>query len=360
MPKKNKNSNIQDINTFELLRTRAQSLFYYYGKILETGLKASFKRGEPTWRILRYERITNPEDHILPLSKTKYVRPKTFEKQLLFLKKNSNLISLETLVELIADRKEIPKKTIALTFDNGHTDFHKNALPLLFKYKVPATLFIYPSLINSAQQFWSDTILYQSLALFKAGLSFNDCSFANRFFTEEFKDNGDLFSLLFKAETLIDILKRNRQEIPEVIKELSSITNKLGGIEIERNFLSLDELIDIKNYGISLGIINYDHSIYNDLEGYDLIEKMTKSKSILKKLSVDQFQTVAAPEGLYNLDSVNTLNSMGVKNILSADEFDQNLDYQTKVLGRIPIFEFSSFCNDYFALRIWGRRALNF
>jgi len=77
------------------------------------------------------------------------VSPHNFEKQLEFLRDgNWNVLSLTTLTSLLKEQKEIPKKTVFLTFDDAYSDFIENALPLLEKYQIPATLFVPTGLVG--------------------------------------------------------------------------------------------------------------------------------------------------------------------------------------------------------------------
>jgi len=70
------------------------------------------------------------------------VLPKDFEKQMNYLfKKKYNVVSLKKLVEYIKNRN-IPEKTIVLTFDDGYEDNYQFAFPVLKKYKFPATIFL--------------------------------------------------------------------------------------------------------------------------------------------------------------------------------------------------------------------------
>jgi peptidoglycan/xylan/chitin deacetylase (PgdA/CDA1 family) len=47
---------------------------------------------------------------------------------------------------------------VAVTFDDGYADVVINALPILEKYQVPATIFIVVDAINSSAEFWWDQL----------------------------------------------------------------------------------------------------------------------------------------------------------------------------------------------------------
>lgn len=66
-----------------------------------------------------------------------------FERQikLLYLLKY-NILTLEELTGLIKNRKPIPMRTVAITFDDGYEDNYLCAFPVLKKYNIPATIFI--------------------------------------------------------------------------------------------------------------------------------------------------------------------------------------------------------------------------
>jgi len=76
----------------------------------------------------------------------------TFERQMRFLKTHHyNVVALEALADLIAGKKPIPQKTVALTFDDGYKDNFTNAFPVLKKYGLPATMFIIINEVGRAQ-----------------------------------------------------------------------------------------------------------------------------------------------------------------------------------------------------------------
>jgi peptidoglycan/xylan/chitin deacetylase (PgdA/CDA1 family) len=70
------------------------------------------------------------------------VNPKQFEIQMEYLRKNYNVVSLDKIIYFIKEGKSLPKKPVAITFDDGYYNVYQNAYPILKKYKLPATIFI--------------------------------------------------------------------------------------------------------------------------------------------------------------------------------------------------------------------------
>ncbi len=80
------------------------------------------------------------------------VDPRILDKQLRFLKEHRyNVIPLESLAALVRDKKPIPPKTIAITFDDGYKNNYTNAFPILKKYKIPATIFLIVNEVGRSQ-----------------------------------------------------------------------------------------------------------------------------------------------------------------------------------------------------------------
>ena len=76
-----------------------------------------------------------------------------FERQMHFLKaRHYNVIPLESLAALIKDRRKIPPKTIAITFDDGYKNVYTHAFPILKKYNLAATIFLIVNEIGRPQR----------------------------------------------------------------------------------------------------------------------------------------------------------------------------------------------------------------
>ena len=108
-------------------------------------------------RVLMYHMISDNLDKNESKFNRLRVKPEEFEKQLEWLKTNN--WKSYTISELL-NLKEIPQKSVVLTFDDGYEDNYKNAFFLLKKYNFKATIYI---VLNRFDQNWAtDKDLNQS------------------------------------------------------------------------------------------------------------------------------------------------------------------------------------------------------
>lgn len=78
------------------------------------------------------------------------VQPQEFERQMQYLKqKKYSVIPLSEMCLRLKEGKSI-KRCVAITFDDGYTDFFKNAYPVLKRYNFPATMFLASGLLGKA------------------------------------------------------------------------------------------------------------------------------------------------------------------------------------------------------------------
>jgi peptidoglycan/xylan/chitin deacetylase (PgdA/CDA1 family) len=99
----------------------------------------------PVLPIVLYHRVN-------PLSEDENtITPDEFEKQLIHLEQRKyNTIFLEEAYALLYKGKQIPPKTVVLTFDLGFIDTWIYAFPLLQKYNMKATIFLATDFISNS------------------------------------------------------------------------------------------------------------------------------------------------------------------------------------------------------------------
>ena len=79
-----------------------------------------------------------------------------FEKQMQFIKKHMQTISLNELIDCLVKKKLFPPKSIVITLDDGYENFYHYAYPILKKYQIPAPIFLVTGYIDTAKNFWWD------------------------------------------------------------------------------------------------------------------------------------------------------------------------------------------------------------
>src|SRR5689334_3107052 len=81
---------------------------------------------------------------------------KAFEEQMRYLKSNGfRVINLKQFVEFVALKRQLPQKSVLLTFDDGYRSFLQYAYPVLKDLGFTATLFVYTDYIGAGSNAFS-------------------------------------------------------------------------------------------------------------------------------------------------------------------------------------------------------------
>ena len=147
-----------------MLRHKLKILIVIVGFIIVGGLVlTNFLHKNYVVPILMYHSI-DPEQN--PCIRALIVSPQSFQRQMRFLKKNRyNVITLQALANLLRDKKKIPPRTLAITFDDGYKDIYEYAFPILKEYNLPATVFI---IVNEVGREQNDRLNWEEIRQMQA------------------------------------------------------------------------------------------------------------------------------------------------------------------------------------------------
>lgn len=96
-------------------------------------------------RVIYYHRIDD-EQH------RSCVTPAAFADQMRLLREEGwNVVPFPSLATSLAAGEAFPERTVAVTFDDGFADNHRNAFPVLDRWSIPATIFLATGFIGGAE-----------------------------------------------------------------------------------------------------------------------------------------------------------------------------------------------------------------
>ena len=104
--------------------------------------------------ILLYHRVASPARDPQALA----VAPDLFGGHLSVLRDASHVLPLRELVERVIAGRPLPRRPVAITFDDGYTDNLRTAEPLLARAQLPATLFVATGYIETGRPYWWDAV----------------------------------------------------------------------------------------------------------------------------------------------------------------------------------------------------------
>jgi peptidoglycan/xylan/chitin deacetylase (PgdA/CDA1 family) len=120
-------------------------LALYLGGILSIAMAAPASESATSATILVYHRF----GPVVADSMT--VTTAVFSSQLKYLHDNGYaIVPLHDIVNFAAGHGELPPRAVAITADDGHRTVFSDMKPLVERYRIPVTLFIYPSAISNA------------------------------------------------------------------------------------------------------------------------------------------------------------------------------------------------------------------
>lgn len=122
-------------------------------QLLRRGLRQWRLTWQPHAIILAYHRVTKTEYDPQLLC----VSPANFADQLAVLASEHHVLSLSALVAA-QQARQLPRRSVVITFDDGYADNFLEARPLLQQYGYPATIFVTSGLIDGAEEFWWDEL----------------------------------------------------------------------------------------------------------------------------------------------------------------------------------------------------------
>lgn len=266
------------------------------------------------------------------LFNTRHVSVHDFQKQLSFLNKHCNIISLESYFEQKFDPK---KNNVAITFDDGYLNNFELAKPILESSKTPATFFV--TGINTTEEsiLWADLIdiVYKDVP--------TNIRLGNRTFTK------NLSGILIEesGRTLHDFIKEDRPEYAMKIELYNSLKKHLQ-FQLNEKLDHYWKLMSDKQLAetaaskfISIGSHGYFHNNLGNIALADAEKEILQSKEYLENVMQKEVNSIGYPDGSYSRETIVFCEKIGIKYQVATERYlfkeDQN---DERILNRKGIY----------------------
>lgn len=282
-------------------------------------------------RILLYHGITK---YARTDINARFIDLELFEKQIHYFKLHFNVVALE---EYFQGANHPDKLTIAITFDDGYMNNFTDALPILEKYKVPATFNITAVGEVNYNVLWADMI-----DLFRV-TGPNRFTFQNTKYKkgrhEYYGPNGTLKQCLkhsdweTKKELVDTILDRNDfMYKPEYFPYFKLMNSE----QIKQ--LSVSNYARIGSHGLY-------HNCLDKITHGDAKTELSKSKNYLENIIQKEVISIAYPDGRYTPDILDFAEELGYKIQLAVDYLYEADESDLRLENRFGINPYISFNN---------------
>lgn len=212
--------------------------------------------------------------------------PLEFERQIDYLAANYNVISLRSLIECL-EREEIPARAAVITFDDGYAEVLRTVAPMLFRRRMPMTVFLVTSVVGNRDLLWQHKLAWLSAhdqeSRLQAALAANGITGRS------------------PGESLGNFVRRcYRADVPAI---LESVLNELGksgpSLAAElRPYVESEQIAEADSEFIDFGNHTHTHPVLSALSYDDQTREIATARDEIARLTGRTPLAVAYPFGL--------------------------------------------------------------
>jgi peptidoglycan/xylan/chitin deacetylase (PgdA/CDA1 family) len=214
---------------------------------------------------------------------------KEFEKQMRFLSAHYRILPLEQLLNEMAD-PSAKTQGVALTFDDGYRGLYGEALPILTKYKIPATVYLTAGAIESGDPAWYDKMFLTMLVYPKVTLEIQ-LDEPRRFLLNSGQARIDAaVEIVSKLRRVPDAERRAR--CVELEKQVA-----LPADDLADRMLNWTQVREMQKNGIEFGAHTMTHPAMSRLELAEAERELRGSKQLIEERLQTPVRDFAYPFG---------------------------------------------------------------
>jgi peptidoglycan/xylan/chitin deacetylase (PgdA/CDA1 family) len=236
--------------------------------------------------ILIYHRVLPVEDFMRPNEPT----VDTFNWQMELISKYFSPLSLVDALALAKEGK-LPKNAICVTFDDGYADNEEYALPILKKWKIPATVFVSTGFMNGGCM-WNDTVI-ESLRHIDGRVNLDSIGLGT------YKTETETQ----KRESAFDIISRIKHMESSERLDVTNFIKSICPISLPADLmLDNNSLMNLVKSGVEIGGHTVNHPILAKLSNEEALKEIEEGKDVIERITNQRVRYFAYPNGKLNND----------------------------------------------------------
>lgn len=243
--------------------------------------RALCSRGKPLLSILIYHQVLRQPDFMRPDTPT----ARDFDWQMALLARHFAPLSLNDALHHL-DENTLPDRAICVTFDDGYADNLEVALPILNRWKIPATVFVATAFLERGVM-WNDRVIDGVKAAPGDVLELEDLGLGRHEIESEVKRRG-------VSRQLLRLIKP--MPPPERDKVVEQLAARCSYRE-QRLMMDTAQLMHLRDGGVEIGAHTHSHPILASLDAEAARSEIVQGKSILESLLQTPVRLFAYPNG---------------------------------------------------------------
>ena len=242
--------------------------------------------------ILRYHSVS--PDAESPLA---YIDPglaipmEAFDRQMKFLRERYTPVSLGHILEAILEGRQLPRRAVAVTFDDGYRDNNVGAIPVLKKNCIPATFYITAGCVNDRAPLWTSRLRYYFMATRERSLTLDVPEPRALDLTSPESRNT---SFAFTIAGIKSAGKRRGDEIFREVESKLQVTN-LG--PLRDTMMSWSQIREMSRAGMMIGAHTLTHPNLPGLPPEEAEAEIGGSKTLIEDKAQVPVLHFAYPNG---------------------------------------------------------------
>lgn len=259
------------------------TLLYESGLLGPMSTAVGYVRRVKGFAVLAFHRINDDDDPFMPALPTS-----VFAARMEHIARHYTVLSVEELVDRVR-RGRVPRKALALTFDDGYRDNLTHAAPILARYGLAATIFLTTGCIGTREILWFDRLALALKTTRQTHMRLADGSVLRLASTAD---------RLEAVQAALGLLKglpdaERRETLEQLLRDLDDGPRD----DPKRLMLSWDEVEVLRGLGFSVGAHTVSHPILARLSPAEAWREINESMLAIERALGTRPRAFAYPNG---------------------------------------------------------------